>query len=138
MERIFGGDLATSFFVSASRTQMSNFCVIPRLPTLGRPVPPSPEETMIRLLWSKRNSVPSWLVKERLPLDGLDVHRNRRPRECKRKFFPPDDDEDKLQKDGAKASKSDKPLSVFKSRNLNVSLHPYSRPASKRLVLAQE
>jgi len=117
---------------------MSNFCVIPRLSTPGRLVPRSPEEDMIRLLWSKRNSVPAWLVKERLHLDGLDVHRNRRPRECERKFLPPDDDEDKLQKDDAKASKSDKPLSVFRSRNLNISLHPYYRPASKRLVLAQE
>lgn len=136
LEYIFGNDMGTNFFVSACRTQLSNFCVVPRLSPPGRPIPPSPEETMIRLLWSKRNSIPAWLIKERLPLDGLDVHRSRRPKERGRKLLPPDDDEDKRQRDDTKVPKSDKPLAVFKSHNLNI--HPYSRSASKRLVLAHE
>ncbi|KAL4077753.1 hypothetical protein J3A83DRAFT_1653407 [Scleroderma citrinum] len=136
LEKIFGSDMDTCNFVSACRTFRSSFCVIPRLPTPGRPVSLSPEEAVIRWIWSIQNST-AWLEEERRSPNALSVHRNRHQRERRRKFLPPDDDIDK-QGDNAKALTSDKPLAVFKSHNLNIRLHPYSRSASKRLVLAEE
>ncbi|KAH0834087.1 hypothetical protein J3R83DRAFT_11372 [Lanmaoa asiatica] len=131
--------------LSGSRSMGSSAFIIPRLPSPGRPLTLTPEEAIIRWVWSITTSDQFCrfqgyaFMKLRTLYRSSEHLPNRRDKRIKgdsRALLPPDDFSGDLEVSGARIESVDEPLIV--NRGLVARRHPYARPTSKRLLLPQE
>jgi len=137
----FGG------YLSCSRSMQAGSFVIPRLPTPGRPIAFTPEETVIRWAWSivtsdelcRSNLTPFTKQKalHRSSKRSTVARRDKRVKGDGRALLSPD------VADNAQCSvlvaSADRPLVITSwGRSSTTRALPYARPTPRRLLLAEE
>ncbi|KAG8215335.1 hypothetical protein J3R82DRAFT_8929 [Butyriboletus roseoflavus] len=131
-------------WLSGSRSMGSNAFIIPRLPSPGRPITMTPEEAIIRWVWSVTTSDEFCrfqgcaFVKLQMLYRSPEHSATRRDKRIKgdsRALLPPDDISGNLGTSVARTQSVDEPLIV--NRGPLARWHPYARPTSKRLRLPQ-
>lgn len=127
-----------------SRSMGSNAFIIPRLPSPGRPMTPTPEDAIIRWVWSITTSDEFCRLQccAFIKLQTLyrssehpPTRRDMRIKGDNRTLLPPDDFSGRLETSSARIQCVDEPLIV--RHGAVARWHPYARPRSKRLLLPQ-
>jgi hypothetical protein len=129
--------------LTGSRSLSSSAVIIPRLPSPGRPITLTPQEAIIRWVWSITTSDEFCQGHTFIKLHMLyrssersETRRDKRIKGDNRALLPPDDFSGELEPSVAKVVSLDEPLVV--NRYSVARHHPYARPTSKRLLLPQE
>lgn len=131
--------------LSGSRSMGSSTVIIPRLPSPGHPIAPTPEEAIIRWAWSITTSdefcrLQDYAFIKLHTLYGSSEHsatrRHKRIKGDSRALLPPDDFSGDVEASDTRIESLDEPFVV--NRGAVVRRHPYARPRSKRLLLPQE
>lgn len=138
-------DIPLRGWLSGSRSMGSNAFIIPRLPSPGRPITPTPEEAIIRWAWSITTSDEfcrfqgcAFIKLQTLYCspEHSATRRDKRIKGDNRALLPPDEFSGNLEISVARTGSAEEPLIV--NRGPIARWHPYARPISKRLLLPRE
>lgn len=131
--------------LTGSRSLSSSAFIIPRLPSPGRPITLTPQEAIIRWVWSITTSdefcqghtfIKLHMLYRSSEHSAIATRRDKRIKGDNRALLPPDDFSGELEASVTRVVSLDEPLVVNRCRVARH--HPYARPTSKRLLLPQE
>lgn len=131
--------------LTGSRSMGSSAFIIPRLPSPSCPITSTPEDAIIRWVWSIVTSDGFCrfqgcafinLYTPHRPSAHSATRREKRIKGDSRALLPPDDFSSELEASATRIGSVDEPLIV--NRISVARHHPYARPMSRRLLLPQE